>query len=185
MNTKVEKSILEAFLKLYQDKDLNEIRVKEICSKAGVSRVAFYTYYEDIQSLIAAIEEKALYETTEIFKVWSYIDLTTINKNTPISILVDFFTYIYKNIDMFRALFTVHPNSQFIPRFYELAKQACLDTVNRHNVNTFTPEILADFCVGSFKYIEELWIFDKIKVKPVEFALMVQKVIIAIINCEN
>jgi hypothetical protein len=50
---------------------------------------------------------------------------------------------------------------------------------------TFTANIFVTFCVGSLKYIEELWISGKIKAMPEEFALMVQKVIIAILNCDN
>jgi hypothetical protein len=88
-------------------------------------------------------------------------------------------------MDKFRVLYSTHPNSQFIHRFYALAEQTFLDSISRYQILTFTPEMLAVFCVGSLKHIEELWIFGKIKKSLVEFALIVQKVIITILHCEN
>jgi AcrR family transcriptional regulator len=185
MSTKAEKNIIDAFLKLYKKRYLNEISVKDICQKADVSRVSFYTYYEDIQSLVSAIEEKALHDATELFKSWPYVDLSKVNKTGLIPMLVDFFTYMHNNTDMFQALFAYHPKSQFIQRYYQLAELSFQESFGIQKGKTFPAETFSAFCVGSLKYAEELWVSGKIKATPEEFALMAQKVIIAILNCDN
>lgn len=42
-----EKAINEAFIKLLKKKKFSEITVAEICQKAGCSRNAFYSHFED------------------------------------------------------------------------------------------------------------------------------------------
>jgi AcrR family transcriptional regulator len=185
MNTKAEKNILRAFVKLYQKKDLGEISVKEICIEAGVSRVTFYTYYEDIGFLLSEIEEKILFDAGEIFKAWSYVDLSKVRSGTPVPILVDFFTYMHQNMDIFRALYKTHSHSQFIKRFYKMAEETFLEALDRYGPGSLPSEVSTAFCVGALKYAEELWLSGKIKATPDEFALMIQKVIVAILSIES
>lgn len=45
-------SIDDAFLGLLQEKDLELITVKEVCSRAGVSRSTFYLHYETVSDLL-------------------------------------------------------------------------------------------------------------------------------------
>lgn len=46
-----EKAINEAFIKLLKKKKFSEITVAEICQKAGCSRNAFYSHFEDKEML--------------------------------------------------------------------------------------------------------------------------------------
>jgi AcrR family transcriptional regulator len=184
MDTKAGKVIVNAFLKLLQEKKLDKITVKDICQKADVSRVTFYTYFEDIPTLLSGIEEKVLNDFDEIAKMLRYIDLDKLDKNTPIPCLVDSFTCIQENIEVFRAFFGPHGSPQFYRRFEDRLKQACLENINTYKINTFTPDILASFFVGAVKSIGDLWILGKIKATPKELALMATKAIIAILHCD-
>jgi AcrR family transcriptional regulator len=184
MNTKAEKNIVNAFLRLYQEKDLNEITVKEICQRAGVSRVTFYTYFEDIPTLLSGIEEKMLNDVDEIGNTFRYIDLAKLGKNTPIPILVNSYMYMEENIEVFRALLGPHGSPQFFRRFDDHFKQSCLENIKTYKTDTFSPDILASFCVGAVKSVGDLWVLGKIKATPEELALMSTKVIIAILNCD-
>lgn len=42
----------EAFLSLLEEKDLEFITVKDVCSRAGVSRSTFYLHYESFADLM-------------------------------------------------------------------------------------------------------------------------------------
>jgi AcrR family transcriptional regulator len=185
MSTKVEKSIYKAFFELYRQKNIDKISVKEICFKAGVSRVTFYTYFEDIHSLLREIEEKIIADSDEIFKTWQYIDLTHIDNNKPLSILVDYYTYMHNNLDIFWVIYNRYSDPKFFDRYYRNARKWFINAVKLSGLTVFTPEILTAICIDGFASIEKLWVSGKIKATPVEFALMVQKIIIAIINCDK
>lgn len=185
MNTEAEKKIHKAFLELYRQKNINKISVKELCLKAEVSRVTFYTYFEDIHTLLNEIENKIIADVNEIFKTWSYIDLTKLDKNKPISMFVDYYTYIYNDLDAFRALYGTYADPGFFDRCYAFVKKGFCDTAKLHGIATFMPDVLATICIDGLTNIDRLWILGKIKATPFEFARLIQRIIIAIIDCED
>ena len=48
---KTKKSIENAFLELRQKKNLEDIKVSELCSIALINKTTFYNYYSDIYEL--------------------------------------------------------------------------------------------------------------------------------------
>lgn len=50
--------IEKVFVELLQSKDLGQIRVSDICNKAGVNRTTFYANYADIYGLADSIRER-------------------------------------------------------------------------------------------------------------------------------
>ena len=75
--------IEKTFIDLIQFKELNQIRVSEICQKAGLNRTTFYANYTDIYALADSIRDKLennlsdLYEEeiTQRFNSHAYIKL--------------------------------------------------------------------------------------------------------------
>ena len=61
---KIERVLVE----LLQTKELNQIRVSDICKKAGINRSTFYAHYEDIYGLADAIKEKLEAQVAELYK---------------------------------------------------------------------------------------------------------------------
>lgn len=61
---KIERVLVE----LLQTKELNQIRVSDICKKAGINRSTFYANYEDIYGLADAIKEKLEAQVAELYK---------------------------------------------------------------------------------------------------------------------
>ena len=57
---KTKKSIENAFLELRQKKNLEDIKVSELCSIALINKTTFYNYYSDIYELSNELEEKYL-----------------------------------------------------------------------------------------------------------------------------
>jgi AcrR family transcriptional regulator len=185
MNTNAEKNIYKAFLELYLQKNLNEISVKEICLKANISRMTFYTYFEDIRHLLNEIEEKIITDVIAIFKTWPYIDLNNLDKNKPISMLVDYYTYVNNNRGMLWAIYTRSSDSHFFDRFNSYGRKYFMDAVKLSKITVYTPETLTAICIDGLESMEKLWLSGKIKATPVEFALLVQRIYIAIINYGN
>lgn len=59
MNTETEEKILNAALKLLEEKNLDKISVKDICDECGINRNTFYYHYTDIYAVLDALLENA------------------------------------------------------------------------------------------------------------------------------
>ena len=59
MNTVTEEKILNAALKLLEEKNLDKISVKDICDECGINRNTFYYHYTDIYAVLDALLENA------------------------------------------------------------------------------------------------------------------------------
>lgn len=56
---------IEAFWKLYEKKDINKIKVQEICDLAGYHRSTFYNHFVDVYDVLEQIEDKIINELIE------------------------------------------------------------------------------------------------------------------------
>ena len=57
-----DEAILGAFFKLVKEKKPDRITVSDITKTAGIARSTFYNHYQDITSLISAVEDKTIYD---------------------------------------------------------------------------------------------------------------------------
>lgn len=57
---KTKTAIVEAFWKLYSDKDISKITVKDITEATGIHRATFYLYYDNVFSVLDAIKDDQL-----------------------------------------------------------------------------------------------------------------------------
>lgn len=53
-------NLLEAFLRIYEQKPLSQITVKEVCAVAGYNRTTFYNHFIDMPDLLGQIEDETL-----------------------------------------------------------------------------------------------------------------------------
>ena len=57
-----DEAILVAFFKLLKEKKPDRITVSDITKTAGIARSTFYNHYQDIPSLISAVEDKTIHD---------------------------------------------------------------------------------------------------------------------------
>ena len=55
-----DEAIYDAFFLLLKEKDFEKITVSDVIKKAGIVRSTFYNHYENIPSLVIAIEDKTI-----------------------------------------------------------------------------------------------------------------------------
>lgn len=60
MRENTSRAIMDAFWKLYRERPIEKISVKEICETAGYNRSTFYEYFTDSYSVLEAVEEELL-----------------------------------------------------------------------------------------------------------------------------
>ena len=63
-----DEAILDAFFKLVKEKKPDRITVSDITKTAGIARSTFYNHYQDIPSLISAVEDKTIHDVFSIME---------------------------------------------------------------------------------------------------------------------
>ena len=58
--TKTKNAIIHAFWKLYAEKDISKITVKDITEATGIHRATFYLYYDNVFAVLEAIKNDQL-----------------------------------------------------------------------------------------------------------------------------
>ncbi|MEH7613978.1 TetR/AcrR family transcriptional regulator, partial [Gottfriedia acidiceleris] len=89
-----KKVIIEAFLLLLQEKNLNKITVTDICKEADVNRGTFYSYYNDPFDLMRSIEEEMIEKM-----------MSTINNSGEQNILNELLNLILINKELCKIIF--------------------------------------------------------------------------------
>lgn len=81
MNTKNNKrrresveKIKKAFVSLFQEREINEISVSDICKITGLNRSTFYANFLDIYDLAEKVKESLETDFSEVFTEPNYID---------------------------------------------------------------------------------------------------------------
>lgn len=69
---KTKKAIHDVFCELTKDKKLNEITIKELCTKADINKSTFYLHYRDIYDLANSIQTTFLQDVCAIIDEYSY-----------------------------------------------------------------------------------------------------------------
>ena len=59
-NTQIHNDFKEAFIKIYKYKPVHQIKVVELCKKAGYSRGTFYLHFKSVYHLLDTIESDLL-----------------------------------------------------------------------------------------------------------------------------
>lgn len=62
------KKLMDSFLELYKEKEINRITVSEITKKAGFNRGTFYAYFTDIYNLLELLEDETVNDISKRFQ---------------------------------------------------------------------------------------------------------------------
>lgn len=161
MNTKNNKrrresvnKIEKAFIELLQNKELNEIKVSDICKICSLNRSTFYANFVDIYDLADKVREHLedevnrlyLAETTQGFNSNDYLRL---------------FRHIKDNQIFYRTYFKLGYDNQFkLQRYDRRLAEEHFD--NRHI------EYHAEFFRGGLNAIVKMWLANGCKETPEE-----------------
>jgi AcrR family transcriptional regulator len=100
-----KKTLHDALLDLMKTSPVQNIPIKEICWKAGVSRSTFYIYYDNQFDLLAEIEEEILIEVEKILQPYfGAVKKSSINGAIQQDILQEVLQYIATNSHSIQVL---------------------------------------------------------------------------------
>ena len=116
---KSKKMIKEAFLHLISNKDISQIRIREIIELADISKGTFYAHYHNLYAVLEDIENENIERLT-----------LTLSENSHDSLMKDFtpfinelFLYIEENKHIYRNIF----KSNIAPAFLNKLQKVFVD----------------------------------------------------------
>ena len=149
---RTKKLLTQALTQLLQEKQINEITVKELTDLADMNRGTFYLYYKYIFDMLEKIEDGLFEALEEIVFLHEHDDVSQQTK----PILLDLFRFIEDNQEMCRVLLSPHGDMNFLHRLNEVVREKCLQMwPNKEDKNDATFEYHYSFvvygCVGVFR----------------------------------
>lgn len=145
-------AIQNAFISLYAEKNVHRITVKELCIAAPVARTTFYTYYQNIDELLAEIEDTLVANITETCR---HFMSEPCSDEHGLSFFEDTLQYIQENNETFYALMIKQPDIRFIEKWKNAIKYHFWERLfhEREGVNEgLILEIIASETIGAFTY---------------------------------
>ncbi|MEH7097921.1 TetR/AcrR family transcriptional regulator [Neobacillus vireti] len=152
-----KKVIIDAFLKLLQEKNLNKITVTDICKEADINRGTFYSYYNDPFDLMRSIEE----EMAE--KMMSTINIS--GDESINNILSDIFKLILENTELCKIIFNEKNGSNVLNTILKSAYERTMEEQKKRfpHANETQLEYFFTYITGGTIEIVRKWINDDMK----------------------
>ena len=119
---RTKKLLTQALTQLLQEKQINEITVKELTDLADMNRGTFYLYYKDMFDMLEKIEDGMFEALDAIVSLHEHDDVSQQTK----LILLDLFRFIQDNQEMCRVLLSPHGDMNFLHRLNEVVREKCL-----------------------------------------------------------
>lgn len=157
---KTKKKLCDTFIKIYSQKNIENITIGEITNKAGVNRGTFYIYYEDIYDMINQIRN-SLIEQIEKTILDIQLTIKIVEIKTFSSILIDFYI---KNEKYLQPL--LMKDSQFLnslkQRVFPIAMQTL--NINDNSSNSYTTYLVEYHISGTIAILNK-WVSSGKEIK--------------------
>lgn len=168
-----KKAIQDEFIKLYSQKNYNDITIKELCSQTPVARTTFYSYYRNMDDLKLDIETDLLKGIKELIACFMSKDLSSINMHDFMKLSMQ---YIRDNWNTVYAFLIIQPNIRFISLWRKKIQEhfKCHYPQKRYNHNyELVLEIVASSAIECYRY----WMVNPDKVNEEKLFILVQSII--------
>lgn len=169
MDRRIEKSkqaIMEAFMTLVLEKELENITIGEIAEKANVNRGTIYIHFADKYDL----RDKCLdYYLTKLTKVC--IQDHKVEKITYKSSLIRIFEHVEANYEFYSSMLSNKESPVFRKRMKEIFKDGLINRLDLSEEKA-NKEISVEFLVSAGVGVLEWWIYNS---KPYPVSIIVER----------
>ena len=154
----------DTVIKLLQTQPLQSISVKEVCQRAGINRSTFYSYYDNIQDLVADIENETLtwldHAIATAFKTTLRADLEPV--------ITSICQYAADNKDRVRILLSLKTDPQFQRRLISIildySNWRAQTPAGAAQANSADLRLL--FCIAGGLGLVQAWVDDEFSATP-------------------
>lgn len=153
---RTKKALKQAVVDLLEIELFEKISVTDICKKANVNRVTFYTHYNDKYELLDELIEDINMILDEYYKsIYAQIKTGDFIKDFTIVVSHAVYKICFERRNFIRSL-SRSENNQFIETIEEsIVKQGLIlvDTVGKNLKYKFPPKFMIKFLLGGFSKI--------------------------------
>lgn len=160
------KTLMKSFCRLYSQKPIHKITIKEITDVAGYHRSTFYEYFQDIYDLLEAIENDLLNTIKTPLQ-----DIGTMQRQSAdMEHLIFLFS---QNEDYLSALLGTYGSFHFLGR---LKRELCEDVqLSNMQPDTNTTPYLLEFHMSTSISLFQLWLKRKKDLSSHELSELIHK----------
>ncbi len=170
---KTNQRLNKALLELLNEKPVNEITVKELTERAGVSRCVFYLHYDNLLDMLNWVEEEmfAEYQTCmrELFSKGKNHDTLVLD------ILRISFQITLDYLPITRLTYSDGSHPQYLRKYTNILLRE-VNALFQGKLSERTRSILFFYASGTAMFIRE-WIQSDLSKSPAEMAEMVNDII--------
>jgi AcrR family transcriptional regulator len=163
--TRTEKCLKEALISLMSLRNLDEVRVQNICTKAGVNRGTFYKHYEDKYDLFNAILEDLVNDVEKIggryLKNDTNSDIISTLGDLYMLFAVDLMKYFIKQQKIFKGIVVNNKDSLAYFMFSNKMQEAYVSFLSRMRpfVKFEIPaDVISLFCTSGLIHLVMYWL---------------------------
>lgn len=147
------RDIESAFLSLYQEGGIDNVRISELCQRCFIARSTFYYYFEDKYAVLHSAEDRLLNELWAICgKLPDEIERGLVDQNALRTV-----AHLRTHIDWYRALLGEFGDPHFARRWQKDIEKSMCNRLARHNGNQQDIEIrsvmFASALIGLYTHI--------------------------------
>lgn len=158
-----KKVIIDAFLLLLQEKNINKITVTEICKEADINRGTFYSHYSDPFDLMRSIEEDMIEKM-----------MSTINHSGDKS-LYGILNLILNNKEFFKIILNEKSSSRVLNTILNSTYESTIAEKRQlPNANETLLEYYFIYSAGGTIEAIRKWINDDMKIPLEKFVQMIE-----------
>lgn len=169
--TKTRAALIDAVLELVASTEVADLTIAAVCTRAGVSRVAFYDRFGTMDALLVAAMEDELDRVRAVAAALS--PTPGRGPHSPPDDLVEMFRIIAQHAELYRTMLGQSGSAGFLHRMREVLRTAVAATMHRIPAAAHWPvdhEIYYDFIAGATVSIVIGWLEREPRLEPDEVA---------------
>ncbi len=141
---KTQTAIINATLELIGTCPINKLTIKEICSKANISRSTFYLHYYDAVDVLEELYNSIILKFGRIVDKYNFVDIL----HNPTPFLQDIFAYIRTNYHVFYMLLANDFDSNLTSRIKSLLTKNIMESNHSHLADRKKFEYSVNFIIS-------------------------------------
>ena len=172
-----DEAILGAFFKLVKEKKPDRITVSDITKTAGIARSTFYNHYQDIPSLISAVEDKTIHDVFSMMENFQPKN----DRDICSSYFLTLCRYTMENPFLSGLLSTPHGNDLF-EKMLTMLHHYVTDTTSNSRPDRHTKEEVSyviTCAIGSTIGVLHKWSRDNFNLAPEVIADILSEVFLS------
>ncbi|WP_113569959.1 TetR/AcrR family transcriptional regulator [Staphylococcus aureus] len=174
--------LINAIVKLLNDKDINKISIQNITDSADLTRATFYLHYRDKQDFFNRIVTNVIDDLIDYVKDGHLIASGLNNESDIKNAFTRLFEYIYMNYEFFSVMLSDRGLSQFRPKLESVVQKEiyiplfhALVKIDGEKTSKFPQHYFLNYITSAHIGVICTWLNDDMNYSPKHMAELLYK----------